>query len=112
MTDKLDSYIEKVKDLPTTPTVMVRLVALFQQQDREVDDIVNLMRQDPSLTAEVLRHSNSSYFGHEEPIVDVFEAITRMGFYEVYRTTVAKLGAHTLHRPQSAGGADVEKLWR
>jgi putative nucleotidyltransferase with HDIG domain len=112
MIDKLDNYIEKVKNLPVTPTVMVRLVALFQQPDRDVDDIVNLMRQDPSLTAEVLRHSNSAYFGHDEPIVDVFEAITRVGFYEVYKTAVAKLGSQTLQAQRGASSADVEKLWR
>jgi putative nucleotidyltransferase with HDIG domain len=112
MADKLDSYIENVKNLPATPTVMVRLVALFQQPDRDVDDIVNLMRQDPSLTAEVLRHSNSAYFGHDEPIVDVFEAITRVGFYEVYKTAVSKLGSQALQVPKGTSGADVEKLWR
>jgi putative nucleotidyltransferase with HDIG domain len=112
MNDTLDRYIEGVKNLPMAPTVLIRLVALFQTPDREVDEIVELMRQDPSLTAEVLRHSNSSYFGHEEPVVDVFEAITRMGFYEVYKTAVARLGSQTLRAPQSAGGIDVEKLWR
>jgi putative nucleotidyltransferase with HDIG domain len=112
MDDKLDSYIEKVKNLPATPTVMVRLIALFQQPDHDVDDIVNLMRQDPSLTAEVLRHSNSAYFGQEEPVVDVFEAITRVGFYEVYKTAVAKLGSQALHVPKGASGAEVERLCR
>ena len=54
MNEKLDRYIEGVKDLPMAPTVLVRLIALFQQPDRDVDGIVELMRQDPSLTAEVL----------------------------------------------------------
>lgn len=111
MPDKLDSYIENVKNLPATPTVMVKLVALFQQPDRDVDDIVNLMRQDASLTAEVLRHSNSAYFGHDEPIVDVFEAITRVGFYEVYKTAVTRLGSQSLQAPKGASKADAEKLW-
>jgi len=54
MNDKLDSYIIGIKQLPATPAVLVRMIALFQQPDREVDDVVELMRQDPSLTAEVL----------------------------------------------------------
>jgi putative nucleotidyltransferase with HDIG domain len=112
MNEKLDRYIEGVKDLPMAPTVLVRLIALFQQPDRDVDEIVELMRQDPSLTAEVLRHSNSAYFGQEEPIVDVFEAVTRVGFYEVYKTAVAKLGSQALQRRRDAGSPDVEKLWR
>ena len=88
MSDRLDSYLKGIRQLPATPAVLVRMIALFQQPDREVGDIVELMRQDPSLTAEVLRHSNSAYFCLEEPIVDVFEAITRLGFHEVYQTVV------------------------
>jgi putative nucleotidyltransferase with HDIG domain len=112
MNDKLDSYIEKVKHLPAAPTVLVKLVSMFQKPDRDVDEIVELMRQDPSLTAEVLRQSNSAYYGWEEPIVDVFDAITRMGFYEVYQTATARLGSHALRLPPGVSGADVEKLWR
>jgi len=111
MNDKLNSYIEKIKHLPATPTVLVRLISLFQQPDRDLDDIIKLMRQDPSLTAEVLRQSNSAYFGNEEPIVDIFDAVTRMGFYEVYRTATARLGSQALRLPPGVCGADVEKLW-
>src|SRR5271170_5932169 len=106
MNDKLDQFIAGVRDLPMAPTVLVRLVALFQRPDRDVDEIVELLRQDPSLTAEVLRHSNSAFYGLDEPIVDVFDAITRMGFYEVYRTAVAKLGSQNLQRSKGAGGAE------
>jgi len=112
MNDNLDNYIGKVEHLPATPAVLVKMLALFRQPDRDVDEIVELMRQDPSLTAEVLRHSNSAYFGTETPIVDVFEAIMRMGFYEVYQIAVAKLGSQALSLPQGRCGIDVETLWR
>jgi putative nucleotidyltransferase with HDIG domain len=112
MNKKLDSYIEGIKELPGTPAVLVRMIALFQQSDHEVKDVVELMSQDPSLTAEVLRHANSAYCCNEEPIVDVFEGITKLGFYEVYQIVVSKLGSQALRRPRNACGMDVEKLWR
>ena len=56
MNEKLNTYINKIEHLPATPTVLVRLISLFQQSDRDIDDIIKLMRQDPSLsTAEALR---------------------------------------------------------
>lgn len=111
MNDKLNGYVDRVKHLPATPTVLVKLISLFQQPDRDLDEIIQLMRQDPSLTAEVLRQSNSAYFGNEEPIVDVFDAVTRMGVYEVYRTATARLGSQALRLPPGVCGTDVEKLW-
>jgi len=112
MNDDLDSYIERVEHLPATPGVVVRLIGLFRQPEHEVDEIVELMRQDPSLTAEVLRHCNSAYFAWEEPIADVFEAIMRLGFYEVYQIAVTMFGLQTLSAPQRAGSIGVKSLWR
>jgi putative nucleotidyltransferase with HDIG domain len=112
MKDKLDSYIGKIENLPATPAVLVKLIGLFQQPDRDVDQIVELMSRDPSLTAEVLRHSNSAQFGQEDRIVDVFDAIMRMGFHQVYQTAVAKFGMQALALPQSTYGMDVTALWQ
>jgi putative nucleotidyltransferase with HDIG domain len=111
MKDKLDSYIEKVENLPAAPAVLVKLISLFQQPDRDVDQIVELMSRDPSLTAEVLRHANSAYFGNEERIVDVFEAVMRLGFHRVYQTAVAKFGMQALSMPHSSSGIDVAAIW-
>jgi putative nucleotidyltransferase with HDIG domain len=112
MKDKLDSYIGRVENLPATPAVLVKLIALFQQPDRDVDQIVELMSRDPSLTAEVLRHSNGAHFASDERIVDIFEAVMRLGFYRVYQAAVAKFGMQALALPQGAIGMDVEALWQ
>jgi putative nucleotidyltransferase with HDIG domain len=112
MNKNVDSYINEVKSLPTAPGVLVRLISLFQRPDREVDDIVELILQDPALTAGVLRHANSAFAVPEEPIVDVFDAITWVGFSQVYQAVVAKLASQTLQLPKGAVGIDVDRLWR
>lgn len=112
MNKNLDSYINGVKSLPTAPGVLVRLISVFQQPDREVDDIVELIQQDPSLTADVLRHANSAFSVPEEPIADVFDAITWIGFSQVYQAVVAKLASQTLQLPKGACGINVDRLWR
>jgi putative nucleotidyltransferase with HDIG domain len=111
MNKNLDSYINEVKSLPTAPGVLVRLISVFQQPDREVDDIVELILQDPALTAGVLRHANSAFSVPEEPIADVFDAITWVGFSQVYQSVVAKLASQTLQLPKGACGIDVDRLW-
>jgi putative nucleotidyltransferase with HDIG domain len=112
MKDKLDNYIARVENLPATPAVLVKLIGLFQQPDPDVDQIVELMSRDPSLTAEVLRHCNSAYLGGDEHIVDVFDAIMRLGFYTVYQSAVGKLGMQALSSSQRTFGMDVAALWQ
>ena len=109
--DELDRYLDSVEHLPPTPGLMTKLIQLFKEPDRDVDEIVELMRRDPSITAELLRRCNSSYFGNGEPVTDVGEAVFRLGFYEVYRLTIALFGQKTLAIKTNAADADIEALW-
>jgi putative nucleotidyltransferase with HDIG domain len=111
--DELDRYLDTVEHLPPTPALMIRLIELFRQPDRDVDEIVEVMRQDPSLTAEVLRRCNSSFYGNETPVTDINDAIFQVGFHDVYCMTVALFGQQSLSSNQAVGKTmDVEVLWR
>ncbi len=111
-TDTLDQYLDAINHLPPTPTLMLKLIELFRRPDRDVDEIVALLEQDPSLTMEVLRRCNSSFFGNETPVTDINEAVFRLGFYEVYRLTVALFGLQAMSTAKIAHSIQVEKLWR
>ncbi len=67
----------------------MQLLGLFREPDRDVDRIVELIRLEPSLTAEVLNRCNSAVFGRGESATDVFEAVSRLGFYEIYCLVLA-----------------------
>ena len=110
--DQLDSYLDAVECLPPTPGLMIRLIELFGQPERDVDEIVELMRHDPSVTTELLRRCNSSFFGDEEPVTDVRESVFRLGFYEIYRIIVALSGQKAMSLAKLAGSIEVEYLWR
>ena len=110
--DILDSYLDTVECLPPTPGLMIKLIGLFRQPERDVDEIVELMRHDLSVTAELLRRCNSSFFGNEEPVTDVRESVFRLGFYEVYRITVALFGKKAMSMAKATQSVEVESLWR
>jgi putative nucleotidyltransferase with HDIG domain len=110
--DKVDQYIESVTHLPPAPTLLVELLGLFKNPDRDVDQVVELISLEPTITAEILRRCNSAFLGGSEPVSDMFEAVSRLGFYEVYTVVAAMFGASTRAIPGPAGAIDVSKLWR
>jgi putative nucleotidyltransferase with HDIG domain len=112
MHDALDQYIDTIDHLPPSPTVVVKLIALFRQTDPALDEIVSVMSLDPSLTAEVLKRCNSASYAGGENVLDVFEAIMRVGFYEVYQTAVAWFGQQAISQTSNSSGLDPESLWR
>lgn len=110
--DSLEFHLAGLAHLPQAPTLMMQLIELFQQPNRDIDEVVAFMRRDPALSAEVLRVSNSAIYGNEEPVADISEALFRVGFYEVYRLAVALLGKQSVGSAKNLRGVDIEKLWR
>src|SRR5581483_3976078 len=105
-------YLNSISSLPVSPTLINELLGLFKDPDREVDQVVKLISFEPSLTAELLKRSNTVYFASSEPVTDVFEAVTRLGFYEVCCIVVTMFGSGTKTLARSGAGLDVEALWQ
>ena len=58
----------------------------------------------------VTKRCNSAYFGSENPVSDMFEAVSRLGFYEVYRVVVVISGARTMAGTTAAAVLPLELL--
>jgi putative nucleotidyltransferase with HDIG domain len=106
----LDTYLDHIDCLPPTPTVLVKLIDMFRQPNVDVDDIVQMLRRDPALAAEVLRRCNNSFLGDDTSIQDINEAVYRLGFYEVYQITVHLFGTRALTAPKVIPGFPAEEL--
>lgn len=110
--DQLDRLIDGVEHLPPAPTVAAELLGLFSDPDRDIDRIVELISHDPSLTAEVIKRCNSAFFAGAEPAEDMMEAVTRLGFYEVYCMVIALVGSKAMKMAAGVGCLDPSKLWQ
>lgn len=108
--EALDAYLDRVKHLPPTPALMIQLIKLFRQSNADVDQIVELLRRDPALSIEVLRRCNSSYSGLESPVMDIHEAVFRLGFYELYQITVTLFSMRMMSLQKEVPGFSMEGL--
>lgn len=110
--EKSDEYIDRLPHLPPAPTIATKLLGMFSDPNRDIDVIVELITHDPSLTVEVLKRCNSGLLGRNRPVSDMFEAVTRLGFYEVYCVVAALVGARAMAVGSGTGGVDTAALWR
>jgi putative nucleotidyltransferase with HDIG domain len=111
-TARADQYIDRIKNLPPAPAVATELLELFGDPNNNIDRVVELIRLDPSLTAKVLKRCNSSYFSSDQPCTDMFEIVTRLGFYDVYCMVATLIGASAMSLGKGKGGLDITGLWR
>jgi len=108
----VDDYIHNVRFLPPAPRIVPELMKLLKQTDVDSSKVVKLISFDPALTANVLRICNSAYFGAATPTSDLQEAVTRLGFKQVYQLVTIAMGARMLGAPQPGYGLDEGELWK
>mgnify|MGYP000870127172 FL=1 len=85
------------------PDLVSELLEAFRDPDPDLDHIVDLIADDPSLKAEVLRRGNSVIFGGGAPAADVFEAVSRIGMYEAYSAVLAMTHLPRNHNQPALG---------
>jgi putative nucleotidyltransferase with HDIG domain len=105
-------YLDGVANLPAAPMLVSQLLAHFENPHCDIDQIVQLINYEPSLMAQILRSSNSAFFAGEQPPGDIFEAVSRLGFYQVYCLVVSLVGASTKTMEGADKGVNVDELWR
>lgn len=108
----IDDFLSRVKHLPPAPRILPELLQLLRRSDVDSDKVVNLIRYDPALTAGVLQLANSAFFGSARPADDLGEAVTRLGFQQVYILVAAVSGARNLSPAQRGYGMVSGDLWK
>jgi putative nucleotidyltransferase with HDIG domain len=92
--------------------LVTELLTLFREPDRDVDQVVQLISYEPSLTAQILRLCNSASFAGQRAPDDIFEAVSRVGFYQVYCMVATLFGARTKSMEGVDQGLNADELWR
>ncbi len=69
--------------IPPYPTQAVRLTQLLEQEDFWIQDVVDLVKADQALSAQVLRYSNSATSGLRREVTSLARAITFMGIEQL-----------------------------
>jgi putative nucleotidyltransferase with HDIG domain len=108
----LDDCIDKVNQLPPGPRILARLLPLLSQPDVDIEKVAELIKYDPSLTANVLHACNRAHLGAATPAGDLGEAIARLGFREVYRMVAGVSTGPALKPAQAGYGIENGELWK
>jgi len=75
--------------LPSLPTVAIRLLELSRDVDSSIADVVTTVKQDPAISAKILKAANSSLFSFTAPIASIDRAVTLLGTNTVRSLTLS-----------------------
>ena len=108
---KAEEILSQVQKLPPAPAVLPSLLNLLNDPNSNPNEVIALIRVDPSLTAQVLRLSNSVYYGAANTTYDLQEAVGRIGFREVYKLVAVVCGQQLLNHQITQLFLDKGEMW-
>jgi HD-like signal output (HDOD) protein len=72
------NQILKLQHLPPLSATATRLLGLLSEEDLALSKLAEVINQDPGLAARILGLANSAYFGQQNPVLKVEDAIIRV----------------------------------
>jgi len=73
----------RIGEISTLPEVVYRILTLVEDPQCGAADLTEAVRSDPALAMRVMRTVNSPYYGLEEKVADLQQAIAILGFREI-----------------------------
>ena len=74
-----------VKKIPKLPVYTHTLSTKLLDENASSKEVVDLIRQDPALVADIIKSVNSSYYGLEQKVSDINSAVLLLGFQSLYQ---------------------------
>ncbi len=105
----LETYL---RDLPVAAAVLPRLQMLLLSDETNVEEVVELVRFDPALAAQVMHAAGGAYYGRARDVASLDEAIALLGLREAYRVTAAFAMSRFLNTPLRIYGMGPAEYWR
>lgn len=108
----IPQILRSLKHLPPFPVVAQRALTLVNQPEISIEELVEVVKFDPGITANILRISNSAYFGLRREIHSLHQALLLLGTQELLKIIIAS-GATRLFANGTPGYfQETHGLWR
>ena len=106
-----EQMVNEVKGLPITPQILPRLQKLLRDPNSDLQDIVNLVRLEASVAAQIIRLSNSAVYAGAQRCSTVEEAFNRVGFREAEKLVSLAVMSAIVDRPLNSYQLTGPVLW-
>lgn len=108
----IEKILLSIKRLPPYPAVAQKVAMLLHDEDYSVAEVVNVIKYDQAIAANILKISNSAYFGVRQKIKSLHEAVVYLGQKNLFRA-LETAGARRIFSQSPAGyGMTPQELWK
>ena len=110
LSEKLKAVVGRIHNVPSMPTLYFSIMRALVSPNNTIEQIGQIVAQDPAMTAKVLQLVNSSFFNIARNIVSPGEAIQYLGVGRL-RSLALSLHIFSCFDRQSIPRLSVERVW-
>jgi len=106
-----NEILSTISSIPAMPTVIVKIRKLLSDPDVSFMELAQTIKYDPGLTANILRLTNSAYFGFSKSVNTVQQGVVRLGTKRIFELAVAAAVAPMTQKEVKGYDLSPGKLW-
>jgi len=108
----LSKILSRVEKLEPIPSVIHQVLALADNPDAPLQELVAVVEKDPAITANLLRTVNSAHMGLPVKVDSVQQAVSMLGLQQVVEMVMSQNLSGNLKQAQKGYGLAKGDLWR
>jgi len=109
---KVKQRIQKITNLPPMPNMAQKIIQLNSNPYAHAEDLAKLVEKDPSLSAQIIRYAQSSFYGYQGTIASVRQAISRVLGYDLVMNIALGIAATRPFKSAPQGPIGLQAYWR
>jgi putative nucleotidyltransferase with HDIG domain len=110
MSDKAKELVERMKEIPTLPSVVTEVNRLLQDDGASQKGMISIIETDTALTSKVLRLANSSYYGMSRQVKTIQQAVLILGL-NTLRSIALAASVGKIFSAELEGVLNMKDLW-
>ena len=109
---KVKQRIQKITNMPPMPSMAQKIIQLNSNPYAHAEDLAKLIEKDPSLSAQIIRYAQSSFYGYQGTITSVRQAISRVLGYDLVMNIALGIAATRPFKSAPQGPFGLQAYWR
>ncbi len=111
MKEKIEEILKDPSKLPAMSHVVIRVMELLRDPAVSINQLAAEISNDPTITASIIKLSNSAYYRASKPIRTVQEALMTLGIQTVKEMILVSASKAVLHKDLKGYSLDAEEVW-
>ena len=111
MKEQIDALLKDIKKLPQMSNVVVKILNLVNKKDVSINEVAAEISKDPSITASIIKLSNSAYYRASKPIKTVPESLMTLGLETVKEIVMLSASKAVLQKDLKGYQLEADEMW-